>query len=254
MKKLFFFTSIITLAMLSSCGVKEGYVKFNQTPDDLIGLDKIKAFLKQNPNPSIVLRVPQTTANATQSDQMNHLYTAIEKELVRSEFNLRDRGLFNQVLNSQKDLDYSKITELTGTDLILELVKVDNEIPFNTNIAYTKKDIAVILKNINYARIGASVEFKLILVKNNQHGGSYTFTYTPCTEQDDDCYCKVPYKYGKQFYSESSLLNICWLRQLKDNHAPPKGYEYSIPQTVSQSQLEDLVIKGVKRVIKAIKE
>jgi hypothetical protein len=248
MKKLFFITSVIAIVMLSSCGIKEGYLKFQQIPDELIAPEKIRAFLKQNPNPSIVLRVPQTTAEATQQDPNSHLYTAIEKELVLQGFNLKDRGLFNQVLNSQKDLDYSKITDLTGTDLILELVKVDTKIPFNTNKAYTKKDIEIILKDINYLRYGASIEFKLILVKNNEHGGSYTFTLTPCTELNDDCRCKVPYKFGKKFYSEF-LVNICRLNELKEKNAPPTAYE-SIPQPI----IENFVRDGVKKVVEAIKQ
>lgn len=248
MKKLFFITSVIAIITLSSCGIKEGYLKFNQIPDELIAPEKIRAFLKQNPNPSIVLRVPQTTAGATQSDPNNHLYIAIEKELVLQGFNLKDRGLFNQVLNSQKDLDYSKITDLTGTDLILELIKVDTKIPFNTNKAYTKKDVEVILKDINYLRYGASIEFKLIMVKNNEHGGSYTFTLTPCTELNDDCNCKVPYKFGEKFYPES-YVTICKLNQVKQNNAPPTAYE-SIPQNV----IENFVRDGVKKVVEAIRQ
>ncbi len=248
MKKFFLLTSIITLVILSSCSIKEGYIKLKPIPDELIATEKIRAFLQQNPHPSIVLRVPQNTAGATQSDPNSHLYIAIEKELVLQGFNLKDRGLFNQVINSQKDLDYSKITDLTGTDLILELIKVDTKIPFNTNRAYTKKDVKVILKNINYLRYGASIEFKLILVKNNEYGGSYTFTLTPCTELNDDCNCKVPYKFGKKFYPES-IYNICKLNQLKENNTPPTAYEL-IPQPV----IENFVREGVKKVVEAIKQ
>jgi hypothetical protein len=234
--------------MLSSCGIKEGYLKLKQTPDELIAPERIRAFLKENPNPSIVLRVPQSTSGATQADPNSHLYTAIEKELVLQGFNLKDRGLFNQVLNSQAGLDYSKINELTGTDLILELIKVDRKVPFNTNIAYTKKNVETVLQDINYLRYGALIEFKLILVKNNEHGGSYTFTITPCTELNNDCQCKVPYKFSKKFYSESPILNICFLNQRNINNAPPTAY-----QTIPDNVVEDFVREGVKKVVEAIR-
>jgi hypothetical protein len=248
MKKLLIITCVIATVMLSSCGIKKGYLKFGQKPDELIATEKIKAFIKQNPHPSIVLRVPQAAGGATQSDQNSYIYTAIEKELVLAGFNLKDRGLFNQVLNSQAALDYSKITDLTGTDLILELIKVETKIPFNTNRAYTRDGTERILKNINYTRYGASIEFKLILVKNNEYGGSYAFTLTPCTEENDNCYCKVPYKFSKKFYPDF-VINFCVQDKIQRNYIAPIAYE-----TIPQDLFEIFVRNGVKKVVESIEQ
>jgi len=239
-------TFVLAIALLYSCNTKKGYVKFDKRSDELIATEKVKSFFKLNPHPSIVLRVPQSTSGVTQSDQNSYIYNAIEKELVIAGFNLKDRGLFNQVLNSQASLDYSKIKDLTGTDLILELVKVDMKVPYNTNIAYMKNDKQVILKRINYMRYGAIIEFKLILVKNNEYGGSFSFTYTPCSDKNDNCYCKVPYKYAGKFYPDVKA-NFCRIDKRKN--AIISAYDF-----IPQDDFEKFVREGVKKVISSLNQ
>ncbi|MFZ2205520.1 MAG: hypothetical protein WAV23_02935 [Minisyncoccia bacterium] len=246
MKKQLLFYAIILITIISSCGIKRGYLQFKSKNDELIATDKIKVFMKKNPNPSIVLRVPQASNGATQSDQNSYVYSAIEKELVIAGFKLKDRGLLNQVVNSQSVLDYQKLSEYT--DLILELVKVDTKVPFNTNVAYTRDGTERVLKNINYTRSGASIEFKIILVKNNEYGGSYSFFYAPCPTLNDNCYCKVPYKYVKKFYPDR-VVNFCGIDKRKAARDEPSAYE-----TVPQDEFEIFVRKGVKKVIDLIKQ
>lgn len=247
-KQLMLFMVIIIVVLASSCRVKRGYVKYAKKSDELIATERIKSFIKQSPSPSIVLRVPQAAESATQSDQNNYVYSAIEKELVLAGFKLKDRGLFNQVIKSQVSLDYSKITELTGTDLILELVKVDTKIPYSTNRAYTREDREQILKNINYTRYGASIEFKLTLVKNNEYGGSYSFNYTPCTTKNENCTCKVAYTRSKRFYPDF-IRNFCGIEKRKIKKGTPSVYE-----SVPQDEFEIFVRNGVKKVIESIEQ
>ncbi|GAB3884868.1 hypothetical protein GCM10028825_11390 [Spirosoma agri] len=119
-------------------------------------------------SPRIVLRVPNTRKGVTntqgtanhQSDVINPviarqagngrasakvhyaesqydetaLYNAIEKQLFKEGFSVRDRGLFNQVLDANQSVAYSKISSLTDTDLILELVRLDNPVGYTTNV------------------------------------------------------------------------------------------------------------------------
>ncbi len=236
---------LLTILLISSCGIKRGYVRFSQRKNELIATEAIKSFLIKNPHPSIVLRVPQASMGATQSDQNSYIYTAIEKELVLGGFQLKDRGLLNQVVNSQSGLDYSKISEYTV--LILELVTVDTKIPYETNRAFTKKDKERILKHISYTRYGATIEFKIIIVKNNEFGGSYSFMYSPCTEKNDNCYCKVPYKYVKKFYPDAAA-NFCGIDRRNAAKAAPVFYE-TIPQDVFELFVRD----GVKKVISEIR-
>lgn len=253
MKRITIITGVFIAVMFNSCSIKKCYVQFDHKNHELIATEKIKILLKQNPSPSIVLRVPQAAGGATQSDPNNHVYTAIEKELVIAGFNPKDRGLFNQVLNSQTALDYSKINDLTGTDLILELVKVDDKIPFTTNRAYDIKDGKQKIGDnpkmpgLNQiTRFGASIEFKLIIVKNNEYGGSYLFNYTPCDNSDNnsrnDCNCQLDYAMHTFF-----VKDYCGYSQANGNQG--KAYE-----AVPQNEFEIFVRNGVKKVIASIRE
>ena len=61
------------------------------------------------------------------------LFNAIEKELLRENFRVRDRGLFNELLSKSQTSDYSKIKELTNTDIILEVVNINPSVLYTTN-------------------------------------------------------------------------------------------------------------------------
>ncbi|HEX3386165.1 MAG TPA: hypothetical protein VHS53_13290, partial [Mucilaginibacter sp.] len=84
-----------------------------------------------------------------------------------------------------KSADYSKLGEETDTDLILEVINI------NTEIAYSTNKITLVNNNgkgadasnvglIDYKKNGAAVEFRLIMVKNNEIAGNYKYNYTPC--------------------------------------------------------------------------
>lgn len=148
----------------------------------------MREFFKANRNPNIVLRVPNNNDKATSNTSINKnndvLYNSIEKELLRENFSVRDRGLFNELLSKSQTTDYSKIKELTNTDIILEVVSIDPAVLYTTNkvTLISKKKETEQIGNINYKEKGASVEYKVILVKNNEIAGTYKFNYKPCPE------------------------------------------------------------------------
>ena len=237
-------SSIVLIAvLLTSCKIHKGYLKFEKKADEIIALDKVKKIINENKSPTIVLRVPEMSESATQSDQNNYIYNAIEKELVINGFNVKDRGLFNQVIKSQKDLDYTKINELAGAELILELIKVETKIPYKTNRAFTENNKEIILENLEYQRVGASIEFKLIIVNNNEYGGSYKFNYSPCIELNEDCLCKVPYK-GKKKFLPNFYASFC----NKDEKVKVSAYE-----KIPKDELEIFIRGAVSQLIKTIK-
>lgn len=126
------------------------------------------------------------------------MYDAIEKELLKQGFTFRDRQLFNQVIsNNDNNSDYSKLTSKTDTDLIIELSKLDSKILYETNKFYTDKGKEGVL-NYNYKRYGATVEFKIVLMKNNEFAGTYTFNYTPCNSEFP---CLIDEKFNKKWKS-----------------------------------------------------
>ena len=176
---------LFAIVSIIGCSSSREIVKFPQIPDENYANPNLKAFFKSTSNPNIVLRVPNTndkaTSNTSNSKNGDVLYNAIEKELLRENFSVRDRGLFNELLSKSQTSDYSKIKELTNTDIILEVVNIDASVIYTTNkvtVISGKKETERI-GSIDYKDRGASVEFKVILVKNNEIAGTYKFNYKP---------------------------------------------------------------------------
>jgi len=165
--------------------MKRGVVTFSDKENEIFTKESLKSFLRANPNPKIVLRVPKSADNPTSEDSFSRtdVYNAIEKELLKAGFNVRDRGLFNEILGKTATNDYSKIKELTDTDLILELVSLKTDIEYHTNKYKSyKKNKNMKLSNGNITLYGALADFKVILVNSNELAGAYEFNYAPCTD------------------------------------------------------------------------
>src|ERR1019366_902582 len=127
--KLVLFCIII---LFINCSPVSKVVKYPSRQDDIFANSNLKSFFKATRAPSIVLKVPNSTDKAT-SNSVNIndnalLYNAIEKELLKEDFSVRDRGLFNELLSKSQTSDYSKIKELTNTDIILEVVNIDRSV------------------------------------------------------------------------------------------------------------------------------
>jgi hypothetical protein len=184
--KYFLIAPLLASFFLLSCSSSQRIIKFPKQPDEVYANNNLKDFFKTNKSPNIVLRVPNTndkaTSNTITSKDNNVLYNAIEKELLRQGFSVRDRGLFNELLSKSQTSDYSKIKELTNTDLILEVVNIDPAVVYTTNkvTEIKKKKTSDFVSNIDYRKYGASVEYRIIMVRNNEIAGSYKYNYQPC--------------------------------------------------------------------------
>lgn len=177
---------IIAVLLLASCSSSTKIIKFPKRADEVFANNNLKDFFKTNRNPNIVLRVPNSadkaTSNTTTNADNNVLYNAIEKELLKQGYSVRDRGLFNEIINKSGSTEYSKIKDLTNTDLILEVVNIDPKVIYSTNkvTLVRKKKAKEQIGNVDYKRYGASVEFRIIMVKNNEIAGTYKYNYQPC--------------------------------------------------------------------------
>src|ERR1019366_5879355 len=148
----------------------------------------------------IVLRVPhasrevldedknvKTEKNFDGSNNLNdiNIYNVIEKEMLKGGFTVRDRALFDKVLSDKSVNDYSKIKDLTETDLILELSSIQYvKYPLNSFNYYTKTRQGVEVQQTitcanNFSLYGLKLEFRLIRVKENDFIGSFTYNYVP---------------------------------------------------------------------------
>jgi hypothetical protein len=178
----------IAILLLTSCSSGTKIIKFQTIPDETYENPNLKELFKSNRNPNIVLRVPnnndKATSNTSTSKNNDVLYNTIEKELLKENFSVRDRGLFNELLSKSATTDYSKIKELTNTDIILEVVNIDPAVLYTTNrvTTITSKKETEAIGNVEYKEKGASIEYKVILVRNNEIAGSYKFNYKPCPD------------------------------------------------------------------------
>lgn len=167
---------------LQSCSTSKT-IRFTPNEDQVYTTDKLSTFLANNKNPKVVLRVTNTSTNLTDQENVDYLYNSIENQLLASGFIVRDRQLFNQIVgNSDNNIDYEKIKEKSDTDLIIELTKLDPSILYKTNKYYDKKNREKIEDFGSHERFGASVEFKIVTIENNEYAGVYEFNYAPCTE------------------------------------------------------------------------
>ena len=236
-------TALFGLVIISSCSIQKGYLLFTGKQNEIIATPLIKDYLFLNPKPSIVVKVPSTETRVTQADPNSYIYNAIEKELLIAGFNVKDRGLFNEVLNKSIEINYADIRKLTGTDLILELVQVVTDIKYSTNIFYHEDGKENVIYDAPFIKYGALIEFKLTLVEQNQYAGSYLFNYVPCVERYNDCECEVAYKkFPSQIYPQFSFCNDV-------NNVPIEAYEH-----ISPDRMTEFVRSGVKLMINEIKK
>lgn len=246
---------LLSLALnLVSCSLQKGTLQFEGKKNEIIATEDIKAYIKTEAMPSIVLRVPNLEDVAIKSDPNDYIYSAIEKELLIGGFNVKDRGLFGEVMKRwEGNISYMDIRDLTGADFILELVRMDTKVKHVTNKITTRNGTEKAYEGAVITRYGANIEFKLILVKGNVFAGSYTFNYTPCMKSNNlGCECLVGYK-GTQVYP---LINFCEKKEKSKDKKKRKGgdttetaYEY-----VDKNVLEEFVRNGVKLMIAEIRK
>ncbi len=234
MKNTVLFALIIIL--FSSC-MQKGYVLYNKKPDEIVTSRELKLFMTNNPNPTIVVRAPNSSDKITEQDKNGQLYNIIEKELLKAGFNIKDRTMFNQVIKNKETLSYQDIYDLTKTDLILELISIDGHVQYDTNIYYNKNSDAIV-SDKNVKRNGASIKFKILNLKENRLLGSYDFNYTPCTTNNDDCQCAIGYKLEILY----PYTNYC----VSSRYSPYQGVE--------QEVLNSIMTYGINLFINEIKQ
>lgn len=180
MKKITRIAILVVVTALVSCSTSKT-LKFTKAPDDIIKTETLKAFLDKNKNPKVVLRVNSSSFKVTENENNDYLFNAIENQLLANGFIVRDRQLFNQIIeNEENSVNYSKLNEKSDTDLIIELTKLDSKILYETNQYYDQKKNLKVDKDFVHTNYGASVEFKVVIIKSNEFAGAYKFNYTPC--------------------------------------------------------------------------
>ena len=176
-----FFAVALLASATTKVVYKTGTFTLKKKEDEIFTKPSLSQIIQTSKNLSVVLRVPYAGDKVTQeqTQKNNSIYSTIEKEFAKAGFIVRDRGLFSKILEQGNIADYSKIKELTETDLILELVSFGDQ-KYNTN-RYKDEKGRDITTNLNFTLTGTTVEFKIISVKESDLVGNFIFNYTPCT-------------------------------------------------------------------------
>lgn len=158
---------------------ESGVFTIQQAKDDIFVKPALRRITRAQKTLAVVLRVPVSGEKVTQEQRQQNtiLYNTIDKELARAGYIVRDRALFAKVLD-QASLDYSKIGQLTQTDLILELVSFTRETLPQSN--YKNENGEAKVSPVPVRFYGHSIEFKVVGVKDNDLIASFTFHSAPC--------------------------------------------------------------------------
>ena len=217
MKKIYtqFFILVISAILVSCTGSGIGYVqeKSWEYKNDISKTNELKSFLDTNKLPKIVLRVPSVPSNVTQEEvsklnTYNTCYNEIEKQLMKSGFTVRDRGLLENLLKTGNS-NYQEIGKKIDTDIILEIISLNYYVPNVKHTFHDKEDKSqhdIIDPNYIDAA-GAKMEGKIILVDRGQLGGMFTL-YLGGGRYEFN------YKGGKRSTSLSFVGNDKWYSSL----------------------------------------
>lgn len=191
------FTIFSTAIILLSCSSSKT-IKFTQKENEVQTTESLSSFLNRVKNPKVVLRVRETSQNVTDKESNDYLYNAIENQLMASGFIVRDRQLFNQIIgNNENNINYDNLNKKSDTDLIIELTKLDPSVLYETNKYFDGKGNEKTEQYFNHKKYGATVEYKVVMIKNNEFAGLYRFNYTPCSD-GDGCQVSQSFKEMKQ--------------------------------------------------------
>ncbi|WP_109694646.1 hypothetical protein [Chitinophaga deserti] len=222
---------LIGVLLISACSTQK-FVSFETPKSETFSTDKLKSFLRSTPNPKVVLRVPNAQDNTTEEDGNTYIYNTIEKELLKNQFVVRDRALFNEVIKKSGDkVNYAELKSKTDTDIILELSNLQTDVEYRTNQYYTRKGKKSLFGKGDIVVKGAKVDFKVVLIIDNEYAGNYNFNYTPCLTG-----CEVyEAKRGPKFRISGKSAKQPY-------------------QVVSQRELESFFADATNRLIVALKQ
>ncbi|MDL2305479.1 hypothetical protein LJC72_09110 [Bacteroides sp. OttesenSCG-928-D19] len=164
--------------------------------------DQLRNLLKQIDYPSVVVRNLYTSSSDVSSNANSaQICSILEMGLAKNGLDVRDRSLFDNVLkatsaNNTHQVDYQKLYEQTQVDLLMEIssysindyYQVDRYWTGNRSRFFPKTQKIVNGKKVKYNPTyilrGMSISVKVIILKDNLIGGTYFYTYVPCSESD----------------------------------------------------------------------
>jgi hypothetical protein len=196
MKRTKIFLLAATAVFVLGCSSPQlATIKTQAEKPEVIITTEMKQFLAAHKNLSVVLRVPNSSDKVTAEENSKNLdiYNRIEKNLMKAGFNVRDRGLLENLLRKNQN-NYVEIAKTIQTDIIIEVVDITWGIDDYQRLITLKKNneiVPVIFSgHVDYGWYGfnpmkTKCECKFTIIENGSNGGVLSYTYSPCTEGCD---------------------------------------------------------------------
>lgn len=110
-------------------GTSESFIKISPESSSTYTNPSLKRFITNNEGASVVVRDNKAaTEGISGTDKKSNLCSLIESALVKARYNVRDRQIFESVMNKMGDnIDYVQLCEKTGTDLIFEVIEFSSD-------------------------------------------------------------------------------------------------------------------------------
>jgi hypothetical protein len=191
MKKIIWFLlCVFVIVSLQSCKTFYGTITTTVEKPDIVITPELRGFLKNNPNPRLVVRVPSVstvvTADNTYKNYSN-LYGQIERVLMEAGFTVRDRGLLTSLLASGQS-NYKEIGEKAEVDLIIEIAAPAVKYAKTKNVAYKDgyEDKLGWRGKFDYIKEELLhveeyvIDSKIILIEKGLTVGMLSFQYSAC--------------------------------------------------------------------------
>jgi hypothetical protein len=165
------------------------------TPEETVNYTNpsLRKFMQENEGAAVIVRDlagQSSYASLTQATGTARICQLMEQGLLKNNFNVRDRQLFEAVAEkTDKNVDYAELHNKTGVDIIFEITsfnwdryEVNHYYQDRAQKPFDPKNNAVV-----YDLYGFSIEVKIIMLQNNVVGGTYKYYYTPCDETLGGC-------------------------------------------------------------------
>ena len=206
MKKILVLPILVIVILFSGCaGSRILSPKYITIPEsnqyEKYTNDQLKNLIKQTQSPSVIVRSMNSgNSEVSAASNTSQIISILEMALAKNGLDVRDRALFENVIrslnmNNTQSLDYRKLYEQTEVDLLMEIsefstadwYKVDkywsnyqyHYFPKTTKLVNGKK----VDYHPEYYFQGMSISIRVVILKDNLIGGSYRYTYVPCSEE-----------------------------------------------------------------------
>lgn len=215
--------------------------------------DQLRNYIKKNNSPTIVVRSSGQTGSIASSSSSDRVCSILEMALAKNNFDVRDRSLFESVATArnQTAISYKDIYDATNVDLLLEITSISLNDYYSVDGFYVNKEKYERFPEVEYSgnKIhpryvfrGMSLTIKVIVLKDNIVGGSYSYSYIPCSRNSGGAL--ITQMYPLRYRVSGDARDLDAILDDKDNSGLIERQSQRLDRTM-ESFLTNVVIPGM---------